>query len=128
METTILLPRLRTALVHLIAALGLGGELCWQAGYRFGVWLHALNAALAARAAQAAAAPSRELSPRLPPASAPAAASGRSARAPGGISLIPRKLQRPIPSSRSAGPSRPQDPAGSPNLGTTAPLLGVGLA
>jgi len=41
-------------------------------GYRYGVWLHGLNVALATRAAQAAAAPSRQLCPPLPSASAPA--------------------------------------------------------
>ncbi len=76
METTVLLSRLRTALVHLIAACWFSGELCWQAGYRFGVWLHGLNAALAVRAAiaahaaQAAAAPSPEAAMEPAPVSA----------------------------------------------------------
>lgn len=73
MGTTVVLPRLRTALVHLITALWLGGELCWQAGYRFGVWGRGLNAVLAARAAQAAAAPSPE--PAMEPAPVSASSS-----------------------------------------------------
>ena len=47
METTVLLSRLRTALVHLIAVVWFGAELTYRAGYGLGAWLQQLNGALA---------------------------------------------------------------------------------
>ncbi len=72
METTVLLLRLRTALVHLIAACWFSSELCRQAGYRFGLWGRGLNAVLAARAAMAAQAAQAAAAPSPEPAMEPA--------------------------------------------------------